>query len=378
MSVERRGAWTLRLGPEATTLGRGDEAVYTFDLEGRPVSWWDGETTFKRSLASDVHTRRGDAAGRERRVLAPGEALDAFGRVLETARSSPWRRLERLEVIARWTPETLAGEKVRFEAAYLPISILPPDQYGSVVLQATFGCSWNRCTFCGFYQDRPFRARAPVEFAAHVEAVRGLLGRGAALRKSIFLADGNALLLSRERLEPMLDAAAAAFPGRRVHGFVDVVTGERKPAAEWRALRERGLTRVHVGVETGHAPLLSWMHKPGSPGEAAAFVGELKAAGLSVGLIVMVGAGGDRFAAAHVSETLALLSRLPLGRGDLVYLSPFLEHASSVYATHAAAEGVRALSESRRAAQYALLRDGARAALPGVRVALYDLREFLY
>jgi radical SAM superfamily enzyme YgiQ (UPF0313 family) len=159
---------------------------------------------------------------------------------------------------------------------------------------------------------------------------------------------------------------------------VDVVTGERKPPAAWRALRERGLERVHVGLETGHAPLLAWMNKPGSPEEAAAFVAELKGAGLSVGLIVMVGAGGDRFAERHVAETLDLLSRLPLGRGDLLYLSPFLEHPSSAYAGRAAAEGVRALSESERAAQYARLRDGARAALPGIRVALYDLREFLY
>lgn len=378
MSVLREGAWTIRLGAEATTLGRDEAAVWTFDLEGRPVSWWDGDAVCKRSLASEVHLRRGGPEGRERRVLAPDEAVATFTRVLEGARSAPWRGLERLEAIARWTPESLASEKARFDAAYRPISILPPDQYLSVVLQATFGCSWNRCTFCGFYQDRPFRARGLPEFEAHVEAVRRLLGRGAALRKSIFLADGNALLLSPERLHPLLDLATAAFPGRRVHGFVDVVTGERKPPDAWRALRERGLERVHVGLETGHAPLLAWMNKPGSPDEAAAFVAELKGAGLSVGAILMVGAGGDRFAGAHVADTLALMSRLPLGRGDLVYLSPFVEHPESAYAARAAADGVQALPQGERALQYARLRDGIRAALPAVRVASYDLREFLY
>ena len=38
----------------------------------------------------------------------------------------------------------------------------------------------------------------------------------------------------------------------------------------------------------------------------------------------MVGVGGDRFAAEHVKRTISLLSRLPLERGDLVYLSPFI------------------------------------------------------
>lgn len=378
MSLVRSGSWTLRAGPEATTIGRGEEAVCTFDLEGRPISWWDGTTTFKRSLASEVHVRRGGPDGRERRLLAADEALDAFARLLETARAAPFRGDERLETISAWTPESLARERRRFDAAYLPISILPPDQYLSVVLQATFGCSWNRCTFCGFYQDRPFRARSVGEFEEHVAAVRALLGRGVELRKSVFLADGNALLLSRDRLEPLLDAAARAFPGRRVHGFVDVVTGERKPADEWRALRGRGLERVHVGLETGHAPLLAWMNKPGTPDASAAFVAELKEAGLKVGVIVMVGAGGDRFASAHEAETLALLSRLPLGSGDLVYLSPFLEHPGSAYALRASTEGVRALTRDERAGQYARLRDGVRAALPGVRVARYDLTEFLY
>ncbi len=382
-SIIRSGLWTVRVTEQATLLARGDDAVFTFDLDGRPVSWWTGDTVYKRSLASDVHERRRGTGGRERRILDPRTAAERLAETLEAAAGAPDRELSpearlRLEEIRRWTIGALLAERRRFDAAYRPVAILPPDQYLSVVLQATFGCTWNRCTFCSFYQGQPFAARSESDFAAHVTAVRELLGRAAALRKSIFLADGNALVLANARILPFLEIASEAFPGRAFHGFVDVTTGERKSPDDWRVLRQMGLDRVHVGIETGHDPLLRWMEKPGGAGASAELVKGLKAAGLRVGAIFMVGAGGDRFARDHVADTLALAARLPLGEGDIVYLSPFVEHPGSEYARRAARDGTAPLDSAALEAQRTTLRDGIRRALPNARVALYDLREFLY
>ena len=104
----------------------------------------------------------------------------------------------------------------------------------------------------------------------------------------------------------------------------------------------------------------------------------LKSAGVRVSVILMVGAGGDRFAQTHAARTLELLARLPLGAGDIVYLSPFREKPGSAYARRAADEGVRALDDGALRAQYAALRDGARRVLPGATVTRYDIREFVY
>lgn len=373
--------WTVRIAPHVTTLARDEEEVYTFDLEGRPVSWWDGERFFKRSLASDVHERGRAADGRTYRTLRGPEAGALFARVLERVGAAsdpdPVAR-ERIARIASWTPERLLAERARFEAAYRPISILPPDSYLSIVLQATFGCSWNKCTFCDFYQGRPFRARPAGEFAAHVDAVRALLGAGAALRRSIFLADGNALVLANERLRPIFDAARAAFPGRSFAGFLDVYTGERKPAAAWKELRAIGLDTVHLGVESGHDPLLAWMSKPAGFDATIDLASSLREAGLRLAAIFMVGAGGARYAAAHVRDTVALIERLPLRPGDIVYLSPFVEHPDSEYARRARAEGIAPLDDAAMAAQYDVLYAAVRRVHPRARVARYDLREFLY
>ena len=81
---------------------------------------------------------------------------------------------------------------------------------------------------------------------------------------------------------------------------------------------------------------------------------------------------------AHVRDTLATLGRMPLGPGDVVYVSPFVESSDSEYARRARAEGVVALDDAAREAQAAMLRDRVRRRLRGVQAARYDIREFVY
>jgi len=375
--------WIATVRPESTTLSPDRETVYAFDLEGRPISWFERGRTYKRSLASIVHGRDREDGARRRWIAGEAEARALFDRLLRRVRDAPGTSFpptarDRLRDILRWTPAALLAEREQFDRAYRPVTILPPDQYLSIVVQATHGCTWNRCTFCNFYQDRPFETRALDDFRDHLARVAALLGRAAAMRRRIFLADGNALVLSRDRLAPIVEATRAAFPDRPLAGFVDVISGERKPESDWRELAGLGLERVYVGLETGHDPLLAFVDKPGTAAEAVEFVATLKRTGMSVGLIAMCGLGGARFADGHVRDTLAVLASMPLGPGDLVYLSPFVEHAESAYAARAREQGIEALDASACDAQAAALREGLRDRLPGVQVARYDIREFVY
>jgi radical SAM superfamily enzyme YgiQ (UPF0313 family) len=381
--------WHVALQEGATVLSPSRAEVLSLDLEGRPRTWFRHGDTFKRSLASAVFGRRTIAGVRRRWRADDAAAVSLFERAHEVASAAYAAASElggprageltaRLERALAWTPARLHEERERFLAAYAPISILPPDQYGAVVLQATFGCSWNRCTFCSFYQDRAFEVRTADAFAAHVAAVGDLLGRDADARRSVFLADGNALVLANARLRPILTAARDAFPGRPLAGFVDVFGGERKPPADWAELRDLGLRRVAVGVETGHDPLLAYLNKPGGADAAAEFVTTLKAGGLSVAIILMAGVGGRAFAPGHERDTARLLERLPLTAGDIVYLSPFVVQPGSPYEARAAAEGLAPLDEGERTAQLASLRAAARRAAPLARVALYPIDEFVY
>lgn len=114
--------------------------------------------------------------------------------------------------ILGWSLEALEADAIRFRSVYLPVPILPPDQYGALIVQLTEGCSYNQCTFCRFYRDRPFRAKTSEELRAHLRAVREFFGEGLRLRRSVFLADANALVLPPARLVDAFDLLHAELP----------------------------------------------------------------------------------------------------------------------------------------------------------------------
>jgi len=371
----------VNLTPGATIISPDRQHSLTFDREGRLHLYFRQGLTYKRSLSSELHLRFQDG-GRQRRQLPSDEArsifIEAYALAGEVRAQAVGELEDRLrEEILRWTPENLAAERRRFLSCYRPISILPPDQYLSIVLQATEGCSWNRCTFCSFYMDRPFKAKSPVEFREHASGVKDLLGAGAALRRGIFLADGNALALSLRRLEPLIGAAKEIFPDRPLFGFVDLFSGDRHPLDHWKRLVDLGLRRVYIGMETGLDELLAFVNKPGSAVELRNFVQELKGASLSVCLILMVGLGGREYRSAHARASLEVLQRLPLDDSDLIYLSPFVEVPGSTdYSERRTKAGLTPMTEEETEAELQRLAQKIRRL--DLKASRYDIREFIY
>jgi len=368
------------LSPRSTVMSPELGRSLTFDREGRLLIYFRDGETFKRSLGSEVHLRfrRGSRQRRQLGIDEGLEILDEAYAVAREARPGASHQLQRRldEEILRWSGAALEAERRRFAAVYKPISILPPDQYLAVVLQATEGCTWNACTFCSFYMNRPFSVKEPEEFERHVAGVKDLLGKGLLLRRGIFLADGNALALSNRRLMPLLEIASRELPDRRLYGFIDLYSGERRRPEDWRELAERGLDRVYIGMETGLDELLALVNKPGKAAELEAFVATLKTAGLSVCLIVMVGLGGSQYREDHARATLKALKAMPLSSEDLVYLSPFVEQSGSVYQRQRVEKRLDPMDETEIESELERLAVKIRAR--GLKVSRYDIREFIY
>ncbi len=366
----------------ATVFGRDPDWVLSCDREGRLLTFVRGDDLFKRALDSRI-LRRDRRSGQRWEMLDDPARRDLLGAArdlaCETAEApdAPASLRQRIAAeILPWSVDRLLGEEERFRRAYRPVAILPPDRYLSVVLQATEGCSWNRCTFCSFYQDRPFKLAGPDDFRRHAEAVRDLLGREAERRKSIFLADGNALAVGNRRLLPLLAIARDVFPGREITGFVDVYSGGRHDPIDWQELAREGLTQVYIGMETGCDDLLRHVNKPGSRAELTAFVNELKEAGLAVSLILMIGLGGRAFQERHRQESLDTLGGLPLDRRDLLYLSPFVDPPDTAYSIRLAEAGSEPLTSREIEDETVVWTADLRAR--GLRVGRYDIREFVY
>jgi len=136
------------------------------------------------------------------------------------------------------------------------------------------------------------------------------------------------------------------------------------------------LKRVYIGLESGHDPLLQFVKKPGQAADAIETVQAIKAAGINVGVIVMIGLGGDRFAAGHTRDTVDVLNAMSLGVGDLIYFSDLVEEPDTPYPRLAAQQDIRALSADERAAQRASIRTDLK--LNGAKLSNYDVREFVY
>jgi radical SAM superfamily enzyme YgiQ (UPF0313 family) len=159
---------------------------------------------------------------------------------------------------------------------------------------------------------------------------------------------------------------------------VDGFTGTKKTAENYRLLSHLGLRRVYIGLESGHDPLLAFIRKPGLAADAVETAQRIKAVGIQVGVIVMTGLGGERFATGHVADTVAAVNQMQLGEGDLIYFSDLVEIAGTAYPRIAEREAIHALSPEDRRAQREAIRAGLRFGGPGPKFATYDIREFVY
>ncbi|HML22765.1 MAG TPA: radical SAM protein, partial [Aggregatilinea sp.] len=279
--------------------------------------------------------------------------------------------------------ERSAADAARYLDVYQPVGILPPDQYFSVVLQLAEGCSFNTCTFCTFYRDRAFRIKPPDAFREHALAVRDFLGDGLSLRRTIFLGDANALVIPMKLLLPLVDIVHEVYDVDRLGGlyaFLDGFSGHKKSASDYATLRERGLKTVYIGMESGHAPLLKFLKKPGQPEDVVEAVRAIKAGGVSVGVIVLLGAGGQQYAAAHVRDTIDAINAMGLDMDDLIYFSELVVSEGMDYARDAYDAGLTPLTPEERIAQGEQIERGLRFSPDGgvPHISRYDIREFVY
>ena len=408
----REGA-PLYISTEAgtLTLSLAGKRNFSFDATGRLLGAWFDGVTYRRSLDNRILAKWLQPGGlRDRCLLAPDERR----RVIETAYADASHvahalvagdldtgdtSAEQLAVIAGWLESVGAWDWSRLEAdaavfhtIYKPVSILPPDQYLSMVLQATEGCSYNRCTFCTFYRDRPFRIKRPDEFADHCRRVATFLGAGIGVRRSIFLADANAVIIAQSALVPLLEIVQSNFridghasrgqAGRfdGIYAFVSAPDALHKSADDFTQMAALGVRRLYVGLETGYDPLRRFLAKPGAAADVLSAVSTIKAGGVGVGLIAMVGVGGEQYRDEHRRATLDLVRAMPLDRNDLVYLSPFVDQEPSPYGEAARHAALTPMSETAIRAEARRFKEEL---LPWtrprrLRVSNYDVREFIY
>ncbi len=168
----------------------------------------------------------------------------------------------------------------------------PPSEADSLLLQATIGCSHNRCTFCAMYRDKQFRVRRLEEVLEDIAAAREYHGPDV---RRVFLCDGNAFILPTPHLLRILTALEQAFPDlQRVGVYANARDLVSKPIEELKELAGHRLSLFYLGLESGSDAILRQIDKGATADEMVAGVRHGMAAGMKSSVIFLLGLGGRK------------------------------------------------------------------------------------
>ena len=182
----------------------------------------------------------------------------------------------------------------------------PPSEGRNLIIQATIGCSFNRCSFCSMYRGKEFRARGLDEVFADIEKAARIWPEAA----RVFLADGDALVLPAEQLHRILDKLAESFPAlARVSSYALPANLIKKSLEELESLAARKLSLIYYGIESGSHEILKRITKGASPRAMAEGLAKAKAAGLKVSATAILGLGGRGLWQEHIDATADLVNR---------------------------------------------------------------------
>jgi radical SAM superfamily enzyme len=153
-----------------------------------------------------------------------------------------------------------------------------------------------------------FSKRSVEEIKKDVDQMAGEYG-GYAFVQSVFLQDADSLLLSTSDLLEILRYLKMRFPDiKRVTSYARAKTLKRKTVEELVELREAGLTRIHVGMESGSEKVLKMIKKGITQKDIVEGGRRVVDAGISLSEYIMPGIGGKTLSEEHARETARLLN----------------------------------------------------------------------
>ncbi|WP_028325517.1 radical SAM protein [Desulfatirhabdium butyrativorans] len=240
---------------------------------------------------------------------------------------------------------TQSIEKAEFEQG----PIRPPNESQSLLLRITRNCPWNRCLFCPVYKNRKFSLRTIDEIKTDIRTARAIvddirqlswkMGKAGAVNDqvigsiwgnnryshcyqsmamwlyygtgAVFLQDADNLVMRTEDLLEVLRFLREQFPDiSRVTTYSRSRTIIRKTLEALKSIREAGLDRVHIGLESGSDAVLKLIQKGVSAQQHIEAGRKLKEAGMEVSEYVMPGLGGRQLWREHALETARVLNAI--------------------------------------------------------------------
>ena len=184
----------------------------------------------------------------------------------------------------------------------------PPSEAYSLILQVTVGCAHNHCTFCTMYKEKSFHVKPLREVEEDLKEARSYYGNRS-LR--IFLADGDALVLSQEKLCTILRLCRQYFPKtERITSYGTAQDILRKSKEELQELHELGLDMIYLGAESGSPEILEHIHKGVTVEEYVRAAERLRGTGIRLSVTLISGLGGQKMLEEHAVASAKLITAM--------------------------------------------------------------------
>jgi radical SAM superfamily enzyme YgiQ (UPF0313 family) len=185
----------------------------------------------------------------------------------------------------------------------------PPSEADSLLIQATVGCPHNRCTFCMVYKNGPrYKVRPVEDIKADLQEALDIYGSNV---RTLFFPAGNTIAMKTDDLCRICHHARKLFPKLEritVYGSSQYIF--QKGPEDLKRLSQSGLSRIHVGLESGDDEVLKLIRK-GTHCEQQIQAGQwVMEAGIELSLYVMLGIGGQERTRSHADQTAMALNRI--------------------------------------------------------------------
>ena len=176
----------------------------------------------------------------------------------------------------------------------------PPSEARSLIVQVTYGCSHNTCAFCSMYKEKRFSIRPLEEILEDFHTARQVYRH----IEKVFLADGDALVRKASELYTILDTVRELFPEcRQITCYASPASIRIRTEDELRTLREKGLSMVYMGLESGCDEVLKLMRKGHTAEQIVAMGQKVRRCGIALSVTAITGLGGSELLERHAVET---------------------------------------------------------------------------
>jgi radical SAM superfamily enzyme YgiQ (UPF0313 family) len=195
---------------------------------------------------------------------------------------------------------------------YLPYEqgpIRPPSEANSLLIRITRNCPWNRCEFCKVYDGYRFEIRKVDEIKEDIVKAKEFYGEYGSLFESAFLQDANSIIMKTDELAEVIEFIKENFPSiKRITTYGRAKTLMKKSVDDFKKVYNAGLSRIHMGLETGYDPLLEYIKKGATSYDMTEAGRRVKDSGISLCVYIILGLGGRKWWKEHAIHSAKVIN----------------------------------------------------------------------